>query len=434
MSLLDIVAALMIFIVTLILIITQPRRLSIGTSASIGAVIALLLGIVSWTDVIIVTNIVWNATLTFIALVMISLILDEIGYFEWASLHMTRLAKGSGVKMFSFLILLGALVSALFANDGAVLIMTPIVLAMMRTLMFPNHAILPFAMASGFIADTASLPFVISNLTNIISADFFQLGFLQYALVMLMPNIISIFASLVVLYVYFNRSIPKTYDETMVQTPMSAIQHKTLFTITWYCIAFLIVGYICSEMFSIPISLITSLAALFLLICGSYFRVIHVPTVIKNAPWAIIFFSIGMYVIVYGLKNVGLTTIITSVITLFIKKGSFLATIGTGFLAAFLSSIMNNLPTIMINSIALKDIYATEIAQQLTIYANIIGTNLGPKITPIGSLATLIWLHVLRRDGIYISWAYYFKIGLILTIPTLTVTLISLIIWGHIIL
>src|SRR5699024_1163636 len=163
-----------------------------------------------------------------------------------------------------------------------------------RTLMFPNHAILPFAMASGFIADTASLPFVISNLTNIISADFFQLGFLQYALVMLMPNIISIFASLVVLYVYFNRSIPKTYDETMVQTPMSAIQHKTLFTITWYCIAFLIVGYICSEMFSIPISLITSLAALFLLICGSYFRVIHVPTVIKNAPWAIIFFSIGM--------------------------------------------------------------------------------------------------------------------------------------------
>lgn len=434
MSLLDIVAALMIFIVTLILIITQPRRLSIGTSASIGAVIALLLGIVSWTDVIIVTNIVWNATLTFIALVMISLILDEIGYFEWASLHMTRLAKGSGVKMFSFLILLGALVSALFANDGAVLIMTPIVLAMMRTLMFPNHTILPFAMASGFIADTASLPFVISNLTNIISADFFQLGFLQYALVMLMPNIISIFASLVVLYVYFNRSIPKTYDETMVQTPMSAIQHKTLFTITWYCIAFLIVGYICSEMFSIPISLITSLAALFLLICGSYFRVIHVPTVIKNAPWAIIFFSIGMYVIVYGLKNVGLTTIITSVITLFIKKGSFLATIGTGFLAAFLSSIMNNLPTIMINSIALKDIYATEIAQQLTIYANIIGTNLGPKITPIGSLATLIWLHVLRRDGIYISWAYYFKIGLILTIPTLTVTLISLIIWGHIIL
>src|SRR5690625_275258 len=424
----------MIFIVTLILIITQPRRLSIGTSASIGAVIALLLGIVSWTDVIIVTNIVWNATLTFIALVMISLILDEIGYFEWASLHMTRLAKGSGVKMFSFLILLGALVSALFANDGAVLIMTPIVLAMMRTLMFPNHAILPFAMASGFIADTASLPFVISNLTNIISADFFQLGFLQYALVMLMPNIISIFASLVVLYVYFNRSMPKTYDETMVQTPMSAIQHKTLFTITWYCIAFLIVGYICSEMFSIPISLITSLAALFLLICGSYFRVIHVPTVIKNAPWAIIFFSIGMYVIVYGLKNVGLTTIITSVITLFIKKGSFLATIGTGFLAAFLSSIMNNLPTIMINSIALKDIYATEIAQQLTIYANIIGTNLGPKITPIGSLATLIWLHVLRRDGIYISWAYYFKIGLILTIPTLTVTLISLIIWGHIIL
>src|SRR5699024_5653314 len=126
----------------------------------------------------------------------------------------------------------------------------------MRTLMFPNHAILPFAMASGCIADTASLPFVISNLTNIISADFFQLGFLQYALVMLMPNMINIFASFVVLYVYFNRSIPQTYDETMVQTPMTAIQHKSLFKITSYCITFLIVGYTCSEMFSIPMSLI----------------------------------------------------------------------------------------------------------------------------------------------------------------------------------
>lgn len=418
--------ALFLFVLTLGLVIWQPRGLGIGWSAGLGAGLALLTGVIRLEDIPVVWGIVWNATGTFIAVVIISLLLEAAGFFEWAALHVARWGGGRGGRLFVLMILLGAGVSALFNNDGAALILTPIVAAMLAALRFSPQATLAFVMAAGFIADTASLPLVVSNLVNIVTADYFGIGFARYAAVMAPVDLVAILASLAVLGLVFRRAIPQRYDAQRLPAPASVVRDRPTFMAGWGVLAWLLLGFFVLEPRGIPVSATAAAGALAL--AGVAARGGRIPVLrrVRGAPWQIIVFALGMYLVVYGLRHAGLTTFLTRSLDWLAGQGLWTATLGTGLLSAVLSSLMNNLPTVLIGALSIEASQAQGVVREAMIYAHVIGCDLGPKMTPIGSLATLLWLHVLRGRDIRIGWGQYCRIGLTLTLPVLAAALAAL--------
>ncbi|MFC7555173.1 arsenic transporter [Pseudoroseomonas wenyumeiae] len=428
--------ALALFLVTLALVIWQPRGLGIGWSAMGGATLALLTGVISWADVPVVWHIVWDATFTFVALIVISLLLDEAGFFQWAALHVARWGGGQGHRLFPLVVVLGALIAAVFANDGAALLLTPIVVAILLRLNFTPAATLAFVIATGFVADTTSLPLVISNLVNIVSANYFGITFNRYAAVMVPVNIVALLATLGVLWLAYRRQVPQHYPLAQLEAPATALRDRLVFRAAFPMLVLLLLGYFILAPLGVPVAAVTGTAAVVLLaLAGRWHRggrgtELSPMKVLREAPWQIVIFSLGMYLVVYGLRNAGLTEELAQVLVWLSGHGPWAATIGTGFGAALLSSVMNNLPGVLVGALSIEQAQGIPpLTRELMIYANVIGCDLGPKFTPIGSLATLLWLHVLARKGITIGWGQYMRIGLAITPPVLLVVLVALVAW-----
>ncbi|MGV7035062.1 arsenic transporter [Methylobacterium symbioticum] len=422
--------AIAIFVVTLVFVIWQPGGFGIGWSALIGAAVALVLGVIHPGDIPVVWHIVWDATFTFVALIIISLLLDEAGFFHWAALHIARWGGGRGRLLFPLVILLGAAIAAVFANDGAALLLTPIVLAILLRLNLKPAAALAFIVACGFVADSTSLPLVISNLVNIVSANYFDVTFGRYAAVMMPVNLVSLAATLVVLWLFYRRDVPASYPVGQLEPPRVAIRDPLVFRAAFPLLGVLLVAYFVTAPFGVPVSVVTCAGAAVLLALAGRGGVIPIHKVLTGAPWQIVLFSLGMYLVVYGLKNAGLTDELAKGLTWLAGHGPWVATVGTGFAAALLSSVMNNMPSVLVGALSIQQAPdLSPLMRELMVYANVIGCDLGPKFTPIGSLATLLWLHVLATKGQKIGWGQYMKVGLVITPPVLLVTLLALALW-----
>jgi arsenical pump membrane protein len=420
------VLAVLIVVATVALVIWQPRGFGPARAATLGAAVALLLGVIHLSDLPLLWRATWNATLTLVSLIALSLLLDAAGFFRWAALHVARWGGGSGRRLFVLLILFSALVAALFANDGGVLILTPITLELAAVLGLPVAGTLAFALAVGFVVDAASLPLTISNLTNILAADSFGLGFGSYARIMLPVDLAVVAACVLVLLLVYGKVLPRRYDLKVLDEPSGAVKSWGVFRAGWVALPLLLLGAFSAERFGVPLSAVVGAAALLVGVVAARSRALSTRQVLRAAPWNVVMFSLAMYAVVYGLRGAGVTGLYGHWLAGMAERGTLSAVLASGLSVAGLSAGLNNLPALLTAILGIQGSGVSGHLRQVLVLGSVVGADIGPKLTPIGSLATLLWLHVLRGRGLNVSWGQYFRAGLLLTPPVLLAGLLAL--------
>ncbi|EAJ7012480.1 arsenic transporter [Campylobacter upsaliensis] len=403
-----------IFILTLLCIYIRPLNLPLWVYSSLGAALCVGFGFVSLSDVAFVWGMVWDSTFSLVGLIIFALSLEKLGFFEVLAHYTLRLSTHRQTlhlqtwKFFVFIGVLASVLATFFSNDGAILILTPLIIALLthiENVKFSRSPLIIFLLFVGFMSDFASNTFIFSNLTNIITADFFTITFIDFALAMALPQLFVILAAFILFWILFTRKLPKTL-EFKVHT-----QALPKPSITLFCFALtllLLFDIIGGEKFGIALCVFTLGVAFLSTLCGILTHKIALKQMLKLAPLGIVAFSLGLFIVVFGLNNMGLVGLLAEGLKHFDTLPLFAQIFSVGISSSLGSSVINNLPMVMLGDLALKD------SSNALIFAHLLGCNVGAKLTPIGSLATLLWLFSLKRYGISISFLQYMLVALLI--------------------
>ncbi len=407
MSLFQSGLAAFLLLAVLLCVVIRPWGLPVVWPAAIGALLALVTGLVPFNGLVTIFLDTWDASLTLIALCLLSEALNSNGFFSWAALYVARLAQGSGLKLYILFVFLTVVTTALLANDGAVLILTPIVATLLVKIYRKETTWLPFIFAVGFLADATSTLLIPSNLTNIILANAVDLRFLHFAIWMILPTFLAALIAGLCFAFRFRSSLRERYNVQALEQPASAVLDRVTFWVSRIALFLLVGGYIVGGQLNVPVALIAVPIALIMVLVVQYRSVSTVGAIFKAAPWDIVFYALGMFVVITVAYYAHVLTFVTNALFYFLQPASgFWGVVSAGGILALLSAGANNLPATLIGVLVLK---AMTSFNHLGLYALVIGVDIGPKLTPYGSLATLLWLGILRQRGIHISWGGYLK-------------------------
>ncbi|WP_079157990.1 ArsB/NhaD family transporter, partial [Streptococcus pneumoniae] len=182
---------------------------------------------------------------------------------------------------------------------------------------------------------------------------------------------------------------------------------------------------------SIPIEIVAVLGSLVLLIWRWYYLRTNPVDILKKTPWHILIFAFSMYVIIYGLHNAGLTAALVQWLEPVVSQHLLYASFAMGGLVSLLSNVFNNHPALMIGTITLTEMGLDPVTLKTIYLANIIGSDIGSLLLPIGTLASLIWMYILKQNKIKVKWKDYLSVSLIVIPLTTVVTLFLLFYWVH---
>ncbi|MBX9969181.1 arsenic transporter [Priestia aryabhattai] len=442
--------AIFVFTMTMLVIFWRPNGINEAWPAAIGAAIILLTGIVSKSDIVDIFGKISGASITIIATIVMAVILESFGFFHWAAARLVSLSKGSGYRLYWYIQLLCFLMTLLFNNDGSILITTPILILLLKNLQLKPHQQIPYLLSGALIATASSAPIGVSNIVNLIALKIVHMSLYMHTAMMFVPATLGLLFMSWLMYTVVKRHLPKKLPHASkdieesfftkqfhplkgsisVETKRKRTQFMLkvlLFVFVMRCLLFV------ASYFGIPIELVAVLGSLILLIWRWYHLRTNPIDILKKTPWHIFVFAFSMYVIIYGLHNVGLTELLVKICEPIVNRGLFEASFIMGGLVSILSNLFNNHPALMVGTITLTEMGLDPITLKTIYLANIIGSDMGSLLLPIGTLASLIWMHILKENHIKVKWKDYLKVSLIVIPLTTIVTLFLLFYWVQLI-
>ncbi len=434
------------FLGTTLIIFWRPKGMNEAIPATVGAIIVILSGAVSFTDLGDISSKIIGAAITIMATIVMAIVLESFGFFHWCAVQLAKKAKNSGIRLFWYTNLLCFLMTLFFNNDGSILITTPILLLLLHHLRLTHDQKIPYLISGALIATASSAPIGVSNIVNLIALKIVHMDLYMHTAMMFVPATLGLLFMASLLFLIYQKQLPKTLsvlpihlDENFVKKSFHPLQPRPeiaknrtrtrfMFRILLFVLCVRISLFIASY-FQFSIAVTAVIGSVILL--GWRWYKLRIPPIdmIKKTPWHVLVFAFSMYVIVYGLHNIGLTELLVTKLHPLVTSSLFHASFIMGGLISVLSNIFNNHPTLMIGTIALTEMGLDPITLKTIYLANIIGSDMGSLLLPIGTLATLMWMFITRKGKVNISWGTYMKATFVVIPPTVIFTLLCLYYW-----
>jgi len=393
--------------------------------AILGAAATVLVGLVPPMGVLDVAELLLAPVITIVSLMIITLVAEQAGLFEVVALQIARLAGGDGRRLFAGIFFAGLLTGAVFTNDAAVLIFTPLVMKLVDQIggrSWESSEKVPYYFAVLYVANLVG-GLVISNPINVILASLFGIGFLEYAGWMILPAVVSSLVTFLGIRFFFRKQIPLTYPRPDFVAPRYELRRMAPYVVVT---AFTLAGFVFESVTHLPTWAVALAGAIALLVMRASINRSEVVAVLHGVGWDVIAFVFGIFVVAMGLRNVGLAEQIGTLIVGSAGGDLTRLSFTTGLVAAVCSAIMNNHPTTGVMAFVIQSMTLPPFEEKVLVYSALIGGDLGPKMLPVGSLAALMWFRILRNNGVQISYLLYVTIGVPVTLVALVSSILVL--------
>ncbi|MFB3170982.1 arsenic transporter [Neobacillus sp. 179-C4.2 HS] len=430
------------FAATLIFILWRPRGINEAIPATIGAIFVMISGSVSLTDLGVITETISGAAITIMATIVMAIVLESFGFFNWVAEKLAAKANGSGIRLFWYVNLLCFLMTLFFNNDGSILITTPILVMLLKHMGLKNHQKIPYLLSGGLIATASSAPIGVSNIVNLIALKIVDMDLYLHTAMMFVPATLGLLLLVGLLFLRFKKVIPKTvpikvsgltrksYHPLKPSPAYSTEKERSRFMRNVLLFVFAVrLSLFAASYFAIPVSLMAVIGSLVLLGWRWVYLKISPVDMLKKTPWYILVFAFSMYVIIYGLHNIGLTNMLIDYMRPMVQGSLLHASVMMGALLTVLSNIFNNHPALMVGTLTLMNMDLSPLALKISYLANVIGSDMGSLLLPMGTLATLMWMHIVRKGKVMITWWEYVKITFVVIPPATLFTLVVLYYW-----